>query len=126
MPVFIKLKSFKISCNFGKKESDRRCGLYIFYLPPYSPQLNIAETLWRKIKKEQIDRTDYVNKDTLFYAANRCLAQFGVGWKIRFSNFNIQLIYSWYLLLNNIKIEPDDFLNSPQFLNIARMEAIHI
>jgi len=30
------------------------------------------------------------------------------------------------ILLNNIKIEPDDFLDSPQFLNIARMEAIHI
>lgn len=27
-------------------------GLHIFYIPPYSPHLNIAETLWRKIKKE--------------------------------------------------------------------------
>ena len=27
---------------------------------------------------------------------------------------------------NYNKIEPDDFLNSPQFLNIARLEAIHI
>jgi transposase len=64
-------------------------GLFIFYLPPYSPHLNLAETLWRKIKKEQIDHTDYLNKDTLFYAVNRCLAQFGVGWKIKFSEFNI-------------------------------------
>ena len=30
------------------------------------------------------------------------------------------------ILLNDIKAEPDDFLNSPQFLNTARMEAIHI
>jgi len=29
-------------------------GLYIFYLPPYSPHLNIAETLWRKIKKNKL------------------------------------------------------------------------
>ena len=64
-------------------------GVYIFHLPPYSPQLNIAETLWRKIKKEQIDHIDYINKDTLFYAVNRCLAQFGTGWKIKFSQFNI-------------------------------------
>ena len=64
-------------------------GLYIFHLPPYSPQLNIAETLWRKIKKEQIDHTDYINKETLFYAVNRCLAQIGEGWEIKFSNFNI-------------------------------------
>lgn len=25
-------------------------GLYIFYLPPYSPHLNIAERLWRELK----------------------------------------------------------------------------
>lgn len=30
------------------------------------------------------------------------------------------------ILLNNIKIDPDEFLNSPQFINIARLEAIHI
>lgn len=64
-------------------------GLYIFYLPPYSPQLNIAETLWRKIKKEQIDPIDYTNKDTLFYAVNQCLAQVGKVWKINFKEFNI-------------------------------------
>lgn len=49
--------------------------LYIFYIPPYSPHLNIAEILWRKIKKEQIDPVDYLNKDALFYVVNRCLAQ---------------------------------------------------
>lgn len=64
-------------------------GLYLFYLPPYSPQLNIAETLWRKIKKEQIDPLDYATKETLFYAINRCLAQFGKIWKIRFSDFRV-------------------------------------
>ncbi|WP_338045584.1 transposase [Paraprevotella xylaniphila] len=25
-------------------------GLFLFYLPPYSPQLNISETLWRILK----------------------------------------------------------------------------
>ncbi|WP_245206969.1 transposase [Barnesiella sp. WM24] len=25
-------------------------GLYLFFLPPYSPHLNIAETLWRILK----------------------------------------------------------------------------
>ncbi len=64
-------------------------GLYIFYLPPYSPHLNMAETRWRKIKKEQIDPEDYLNKETLAYAINRCLAQVGNAWKINFSKFNI-------------------------------------
>ncbi|WP_262709274.1 transposase [Emticicia agri] len=30
------------------------------------------------------------------------------------------------VLLNNNNFDPDDFLNSPQFINIARLEAIHI
>jgi transposase len=64
-------------------------GLYIFYLSTYSPQLNIAETFWRKIKKEQIDPIHYSNKESLFYAVNRCLAGFGTEWKIKFSPFNI-------------------------------------
>lgn len=25
-------------------------GLFVFFLPPYSPQLNIAEILWRRLK----------------------------------------------------------------------------
>ena len=28
--------------------------LFLFYLPPYSPQLNIAETLWRMLKGKWI------------------------------------------------------------------------
>ena len=30
------------------------------------------------------------------------------------------------ILLNNNSFDPDEFLNSPLFLNIARLEAIHI
>lgn len=63
-------------------------GLYIFYLPPYSPQLNIAETVWRKMKATWIDSEDYLEKDSLFYALNRFLANLGINVKINFSDFN--------------------------------------
>ena len=63
-------------------------GLYLFYLPTYSPHLNLAEVLWRKMKKEQIDPLNYATKDTLFHAVNRCLTQLGNSWKINFSTFN--------------------------------------
>lgn len=62
-------------------------GLFLFFLPTYSPHLNLAETLWRKMKKEQIDPEDYMEKDRLFYAVNRCLAQIGKEWRINFSPF---------------------------------------
>jgi transposase len=64
-------------------------GLYIFFLPPYSPHLNISETIWRKLKKEWLNPEDYLNKDSLFYATNRCLANIGGNLKIRYSKFDI-------------------------------------
>lgn len=63
-------------------------GLFLFYLPPYSPHLNIAETLWRKLKKEWINPEDYISKDILLYATNRCLANVGTNLSIKFSHFN--------------------------------------
>ena len=64
-------------------------GLYLFFLPPYSPHLNIAETLWRKLKKEWLDPPDYLSADDLAYALDRCLADMGKGQRINFSHFSL-------------------------------------
>lgn len=64
-------------------------GLYIFFLPPYSPHLNLAETLWRKLKKEWLTPEDYRDKESLFYAVNRCMANVGENLGINFCPFNI-------------------------------------
>jgi transposase len=61
-------------------------GLFLFYLPPYSPHLNIAETLWRILKGTWIRPLDYVSTDTLFYATNRALAKLGKGIFIKYSH----------------------------------------
>jgi transposase len=66
----------------------RQRGLFIFFLPPYSPHLNIAETLWRKLKKEWLNPEDYRDKETLFYAVNRCMANVGEYLTINFSPFS--------------------------------------
>lgn len=62
-------------------------GLYIFYLPPYSPELNIAETLWRVLKTKWLLPSDYVSADNLFYAATTALANVGTMESIAFSQF---------------------------------------
>jgi transposase len=64
-------------------------GLFIFFLPPYCPHLNIAETIWRKLKTEWLSPEDYLEKDSLFYAVNRCMANVGINLNIKFSSFNI-------------------------------------
>ncbi|GHS95827.1 hypothetical protein FACS1894207_5000 [Bacteroidia bacterium] len=63
-------------------------GLFLFFLPPYSPHLNIAETIWRKLKKEWLNPEDYLDKDSLFYAVNRCLANLGTNLNIKYAKFN--------------------------------------
>ncbi|KAA6345463.1 hypothetical protein EZS27_006959 [termite gut metagenome] len=63
-------------------------GLFLFFLPPYSPHLNIAEIIWRKLKKEWLNPEDYSNKDSLFYAVNRCSANLGTNLKIQYAKFN--------------------------------------
>jgi len=66
-------------------------GLYIFYLPPYSPHLNIAETLWRKLKYEWLQPSDYTSADGLFYQVRQALAAVGKGLEICFSEFKLGL-----------------------------------
>ena len=63
-------------------------GLFIFYLPPYSPHLNIAETLCRKLKYEWLQPSDYVTTDGLFYRVRQALAAVGASLQIRFSEFS--------------------------------------
>jgi transposase len=76
----------------GKKMRERievwqRRGLFVFYLPTYSPHLNIAETVWRKLKYEWLSAADYESKGHLQYAVRQALSAFGKSLRIRFSGF---------------------------------------
>lgn len=69
----------------------QRRGLFIFYLPPYSPHLNIAERLWRKLKYEWLQPADYATADGRFYQVRQVLAAVGTSLKIGFSEFSLGL-----------------------------------
>jgi transposase len=76
----------------GKKMCERiavwqQRGLFIFYLPTYSPHLNIAKTVWRKLKYEWLAAEDYESQGHLQYAVKQSLSAFGKSLKIRFSGF---------------------------------------
>lgn len=60
--------------------------LYIIYLPPYSPHLNIAETVWRILKGKWIKPEHYVSKDTLFGAVKDILGGIGKEYMVAFSH----------------------------------------
>ena len=62
-------------------------GLYVFFLPTYSPHLNLAEVLWRKLKYEWLQVQDYADKETLCYQVRQALAAVGKSLKIAFGDF---------------------------------------
>jgi len=69
----------------------QRRGLFLFYLPRYSPHLNIVETLWRKLKYEWLAPSDYQSKDSLCYAVRSALKSVGTNLHINFLSFNFSL-----------------------------------
>jgi transposase len=64
-------------------------GLYLFYLPRYSPHLNIVEILWRKLKHEWLTSIDYQSKEHLFYQITLALKAVGNRLFIGFSKFRL-------------------------------------
>lgn len=59
--------------------------LYIFFLPTYSPHLNIIEMLWRKMKYEWLKPQHYLNCDTLADAVRDIIQRFGDKFNINFA-----------------------------------------
>lgn len=58
--------------------------LFIFYLPPYSPHLNIVERLWKEIKERWIDFKSYEKTDQLFYETILVLNEIGKSLKLNY------------------------------------------
>ena len=64
-------------------------GLYIFYLPAYSPHLNRIETLWRHTKYRWIKPQDYQDLNTLKIALDSIWDSFGADYQINFSKYKM-------------------------------------
>lgn len=62
-------------------------GLYIFYLPPYSPQLNLAEILWKHAKGYWLRPQDYQDWQLFRLRLWICMASVGTELFIQFAEF---------------------------------------
>jgi len=56
---------------------------------PYSPHLNIVETLWKRLKYEWLRAKDYANKEALHGTVNAILQSVGTEYWIAFSPFKM-------------------------------------
>ncbi|BAP57657.1 transposase [Thioploca ingrica] len=68
--------------NLPKWESRN---LIIKYLPPYSPELNLIEILWRFIKYKWLPFSAYLSFKTLVAAVEKVLKNVGSEWLINFT-----------------------------------------
>jgi hypothetical protein len=59
--------------------------LYVKFLPPYSPELNLIEILWRKIKYEWLPLDAYQNFKTLTASLFDVLKGIGSKYRITFA-----------------------------------------
>ena len=73
------------SAAFQRKESEWRAQrLYVIFLPAYSPELNLIEILWRKIKYEWLPVTAYQSFKTLTNHVLKVLSGYGDKYLINF------------------------------------------
>jgi transposase len=56
-------------------ERARQLGLELLFLPPYSPNLNLIERLWRFVRKECLYSNYYEHFDLFKQAITQCLAE---------------------------------------------------
>lgn len=75
-------KSKKFLANIAKW---CRKGLILKFLPTYSPELNLIEILWRKIKYEWLPFTAYFSFENLEAALEDILINFGSQYEINFA-----------------------------------------
>jgi transposase len=63
--------------------------LYIFFLPYYSPHLNIAETYWRKAKYEWLKPSDYFSFAKYKRKIKKIFNGIGIDYNITFKELNV-------------------------------------
>jgi transposase len=66
-----------------KKWEDR--GLFLYYLPKYSPELNLIEILWKHIKYYWLPISAYKGFTFLREELNKVLINIGKSYKIKFA-----------------------------------------
>lgn len=60
-------------------------GLYLQFIPAYSPELNLIEILWKHLKHFWLNIADYTSIETLQEAVERILAGYGTQYAISFA-----------------------------------------
>lgn len=73
LPIYIVLDNAKYQKNKFVREYAENLGITLVYLPPYSPNPNLIERLWKFIKKEVLYSIYYENFSDFTNAIDQCI-----------------------------------------------------
>ena len=75
IPVSIVLDNARYQkCKLVQEFADS-LGIELLYLPPYSPNLNLIERVWKFVKKKCLYSKYYADFDSFVHAISHCLAK---------------------------------------------------
>jgi hypothetical protein len=86
-PCLVVLDNAPVHTSDEFKEQIKRWeeqGLYLLFIPPYCPELNLIEILWRKIKYEWLPLSAYLSFDHLQEALLDVLKNIGAKYRLSF------------------------------------------
>ena len=84
--VIIDNASMHTSKKFKERQSEwEKQGLTVFYLPPYSPELNLIEILWRFLKYQWLPLSAYESRHNLKEKLVEILDSIGDEYTITFA-----------------------------------------
>ncbi|WP_262891536.1 transposase [Adhaeribacter radiodurans] len=68
----------------AKRKEWQQQDLYLYFLPPYSPELNAIELLWRQIKYQWLYLKAFLNFDSLSFYLHQVLDNINTKYSIIF------------------------------------------
>ena len=80
-PITLVLDNARYQKCQSVADKAKELGIELLYLPPYSPNLNLIERLWRFVKKQVLYSTHYDKFDAFRNSINSCIADLGTRFK---------------------------------------------
>jgi len=83
LPITVVLDNARYQKCPSVIEKTKELGIHLLYLPPYSPNLNLIERLWRFVKKQVLYSTHYDKFASFKNSIDTCIAKLGSCYKAK-------------------------------------------
>lgn len=81
LPIVVILDNARYQRCALVEETARKLGIQIIFLPPYSPNLNLIERLWKFVKKKALYNQYYAGYEQFHKAISTCLEKTATTYK---------------------------------------------